>query len=570
MMEWKNFETDFDAAFRRVPHDRPYLTLNKGRYRGNVDFGGVQHPYYAYFPQEIEYSGRNITILLSDEMDVDDFLERTGWANLAEKEHLLLLLFGGKDDPLGVYSQQTEELLEALNKARCARTYMDNQYGFSCLIGYGSAADVAHRYVLRIPNRYCAAAFAGRIAVDEDELKTVGESPSRASDIPLKEVPQPVAFLTSQKEEDLGPVIAYWKYANKSEEEAYEQAGAKIWMPDMAQLESVIDHQPVARVEYIRTEDPCTAPVTANIWYRFLALTQRQNGAVNNDLHPYRSPEQWHLTRQEREIDGWMRHWYEYVPGRAQILTDGKYPLVIYLHGGSSTGITGLNSSEWVQVAKERGFIVAMPTGAMRHMGDNMPHPAWNASRDPEIMDDEKFIREIISDISSRYPVDQTRIYVNGHSMGSAMTQRLALCMPELFAAVCSNSGVIAGGFMGGLQVPGVREDFELPVWIQMGENDVGGGTMENNPKAKFTVEYWCGRNHVKPGEFGSWRDGRYLNREWANASGVPMVRYTTTLEKPHSQMGQDAWFYYDEWMSRFSRVDGEIYYEGRPIHRMD
>ena len=45
------------------------------------------------------------------------------------------------------------------------------------------------------------------------------------------------------------------------------------------------------------------------------------------------------------------------------------------------------------------------------------------------------------------------------------------------------------------------------------------------------------------------------------------MVRYTTTLEKPHAITPQDPWFYYDEFFCRFSRGEtGELYYKGKLV----
>ena len=70
-------------------------------------------------------------------------------------------------------------------------------------------------------------------------------------------------------------------------------------------------------------------------------------------------------------------------------------------------------------------------------------------------MDDEKFIRSMLEDVKARFAVDSGRIYVCGHSMGSAMTQRAALAMPDIFTAAASNSGVVTGGFMGDFDTPG-------------------------------------------------------------------------------------------------------------------
>lgn len=570
MIEWKEFPDNFEEQFSCISKDSPYVTLLKGGYRETVTGGGITRTVWVYYPAHMEYSCRNLVLLIPGDQTVDEFLRLTGWDKIAEENDILLLLTGGSPQPFTDDMENELAFLNALDKARNDRRYMDTQRALTYFAAYGDAADLGHRMLVRYPSRYAAAALAGKVQPDEAYLKITGHLPSNCADIPLCEVPCPIAFASEQSQEELSCVLGYWQKANKTECEPYAQQQALVWMPDMSALESPVDHLPVARVVFLQGSDPFSESFSRALWQKHLSRTCRSTGVMNDDLHPYRTADEWGLTRQEREVDGFTRHWYEYVSPRREILTDGKYPLVVFLHGGSSNGLSGLYSHEWVQVAKERGLILALPTGTMRCMSENMPHPAWNASHDSIHMDDEKFIRMIVVDIAQRYPVDLGRVYINGHSMGSAMTQRVALAMPDLFAAAASNSGVIKGGFMGGVDLPGVREDLKMPVWIQMGEHDVGGGTMENNPHARSTVEYWLKRADISPEQKpGQWRSGRYLNKEWQDSQGVPMVRYTTTLEKPHANSPQDAWMYYDQFFCHFSRDEnGQLLYNGKIVEK--
>ena len=569
MIEWKKFPDNFEEQFQYISKSAPYVSLLKGGYRQTVTGGGLSRTVWVYYPAKMEYSCRNLTLLLPSDKTVDEFLSESGWDFIAEENDLLLLLTGGSTQPWTNDLTAELEFLEALDKARNSRRYMDTQRALSYFAAYGDAADLGHRMLVNHPSRYASAALAGPIQLDENYLCKIGSQPSNCADIPLREVPCPIAFAGSQPQNKLLPVLHYWQHANRTETEPYQQNGTDIWLPKLSVLDSPIDHLPVARVVLFDVQHSTPAALSRNLWEKHLSKTCRSTGVMNDDLHPYRSASQWGLTRQERCVDGFTRHWYEYISLRREILTDGKYPLVVFLHGGSSNGLSGLYSHEWVQVAKARGLILALPTGTMRCMNDNMPHPAWNASHDSIHMDDEKFLRMLVQDIAERYPVDLSRVYINGHSMGSAMTQRIALAMPDVFAAAASNSGVIKGGFMGGTNLPGVREDLKMPVWIQMGEHDVGGGTMENNPHAKATVEYWLKRAGIAPDSLpGQWRFGRYLNKEWPDSNGVPMVRYTTTLEKPHANSPQDAWLYYDQFFCHFSRdKNGQLIYNGWPVN---
>lgn len=564
-MEWKQFPNNFIEQYSNIPRESPYETLLTGGYEGVMETETGIHKYWAYFPEGMEYSCKHLVLLISSDENVDSFLNRTEWIKISLREKLLLLMVGSLDDPWKG-EEEAASRLASLNQVRNDRTYMDTQRAFSYFAAYGDGADYGCRYVVANPALFASTAFFGKINMSQAELETEGEKGTAALDILKNEVPCPICFVGEQK---LYPeyMIQYWCCANKSEERPYYQDNMTVWLPDAAQLGSTIDHQPVARVMWMNSTEE-EVGVAEKVWKTFLSKTIRGTGILNDDLHPYRTAEQWGLKRREIQIDGFTRHWYEYVPERLAVLADGEIPLVVFFHGGSASALSGLYSHEWVQVAKERGLILAMPTGTMRQQENMMPHPAWNASRITSHMDDEKLIRCMVSDIQLRYPIDSGKIYACGHSMGAAMAQRAALAMSDVFAASASNSGVVTGGFMGDFDTPGVREDISIPIWIQMGERDVGGGTLQNNHNAARTVHYWVSRYHLpEEDDPEQWRSGRYLNQEWRTKQGVPMVRYTTTLEKPHAITPQDPWFYYDEFFCRFSRgKNKELYYQGKLV----
>lgn len=562
-MEWKQLPTHFSHFYDGLDRHRPYETILTGGYRGTLSLAEGERPYWLYFPPGMEYSCRHLVVLVPGSLDMDEFLARTGWQALADREGLMLILAGSALSPWQGDASD-DSMLDALETLRGDRTYMDTQRATGYLACYEEATAPGHRYLLRHPDHYASAALFGARPEEDAVLAAAALLPSNAPDVPLGTVACPICFVG-----DPPPALVdHWRRANRTEPLPYAQRGATIYLPDPAILGSHIDHQPVARVMVLPTLDLYDPDITRRAWYDLLARTVRGTGALNHDLHPYRTPGQWELQRRQLQLDGWTRHWHEYRPDRPQVLSGGAIPLVVFLHGGSASGLSGLHCHEWVTVAKERGFALALPTGTMRRFDTMMPHPAWNASRADDHMDDEGFLRAMVADICERMPIDRSRIYVCGHSMGAAMSQRAALAMSDLFAAACSNSGVITGGFMGDLDTPGLRTDRTIPIWIQMGEKDVGGGTLENNPKALRTVSYWLDRYGLGPVDDPlSWRTGRYLHKQWQTPGGTPLVRYTTTLEKPHANSPQDAWFYYDQFFCCFSRrEDGTLLYLGRPV----
>ncbi len=564
-MEWKRFPTNFSEIYYSLSKEKPYVTILTGGYQNSFSVEGISHRYWVYYPKGMEYSCKNLLLLLPNTETVEEFLAKTGWVNVADQEHLLLMMAGGKEDPWLDWAD-AEKRMQALDNIRNDRTYMDNQRALSYFIGYQEGAEFGHRFVVKNPSLYASCVFCGAVQTEKAWMEKEGDQETAASDIPKKDVPCPVCFVGSPSVPEW--ILSYWRRANCSEELPYQQGKSTIWIPNMAQLESTVEHQPVARVQFTNIYNAETPEVTNFLWRSFLSRTVRSTGILNGDLHPYRTAQQWGLQRRELSVDGWMRHWYEYLPERLAPLTKKTIPVVVCLHGGSATALSNLYAHEWVQVAKERGFLLILPTGTMRRQDAFMPHPAWNAARVKDHMDDEKFLRQMVANIQSRHPVDMGRVYICGHSMGAAMTQRAALAMPDLFTAAASNSGVVTGGFMGDFDSPGIREDLSIPIWIQMGEKDIGGGTRENNPHADRTVRYWVNRYGLSdPDHPYCWRTGRYLNQEWHTEKGVPMVRYTTTREKPHAMTPQDPWLYYDEFFCRFSKDEkGILYYEGKPV----
>ena len=144
---------------------------------------------------------------------------------------------------------------------------------------------------------------------------------------------------------------------------------------------------------------------------------------------------------QKLKIDGVERSYDLYVPDTAS----AKRPLVLLLHGhvGSARLMEGRFGvpapyTRWLELAKQNDMLVAIPNG---EKGSDRKR-GWNdcradAKTNPTT-DDVKFLLAMIEAIDHEHPVDQSRIYANGTSNGGNMVIRLALEVPEYFAAVAA------------------------------------------------------------------------------------------------------------------------------------
>lgn len=121
---------------------------------------------------------------------------------------------------------------------------------------------------------------------------------------------------------------------------------------------------------------------------------------------------------------------------------DRASPLIISLHGYTSSGAGQENYFKLGAVASARDILYVAPDGSLDTAGNRF----WNAT--PACcnfygsgIDDEAYIMSIIDSVSKSYNVDQSRIYVVGHSNGGFMTHHMACTHADRIAAIVSFSG---------------------------------------------------------------------------------------------------------------------------------
>jgi polyhydroxybutyrate depolymerase len=121
-----------------------------------------------------------------------------------------------------------------------------------------------------------------------------------------------------------------------------------------------------------------------------------------------------------------------------------RVPLVIGLHGYTSSSTAFENQSGLSVKADREGFIVAYPDG-LRYPWTASNPQAWNAGAAYEDWtrgtDDVGFIDQMLELIRAHYAIDPARIYVTGHSNGSRMTYRVGFELACKIAAIAPHSG---------------------------------------------------------------------------------------------------------------------------------
>lgn len=212
-----------------------------------------------------------------------------------------------------------------------------------------------------------------------------------------------------------------------------------------------------------------------------------------------------------------------YVPEEMEA---GKnYPLVLFLHGGGERG-----DDNMAQMLANDGACVWIRQ-QLEGAGEKCFVLAPQCPKDGYWMEKHLLaVKEALEQVVTKYPVDESRVYLTGMSMGGGGCWRMNYMFPETFAAmvpICSAAGVLENREIDQTAADQAAEAFVgKPLWIFHAADDVvvPVGTsralvraLEKRGKKRgkdfFYTEYpaECGYNH------GSWEPAYEwkLMRQW-------------------------------------------------------
>jgi len=122
-------------------------------------------------------------------------------------------------------------------------------------------------------------------------------------------------------------------------------------------------------------------------------------------------------------------HYLPYMPKDYNADTLKKWPLIIYLHGGSDRG-TDLNKlyasgiPDQIYRGREFPFIIISPQCP--------EHIRWST---------DDWFENFYKEVTAKYRIDTNRVYLTGLSLGGSGTWYLAVKYPDKFAAIAPMSG---------------------------------------------------------------------------------------------------------------------------------
>ncbi len=173
-------------------------------------------------------------------------------------------------------------------------------------------------------------------------------------------------------------------------------------------------------------------------------------------------------------------------------------PLVIRLHGYTSSGLGQDSYMKFSQLVDEFGFLYVTPDGTFDCVGNRF----WNATIaccdlcvPASGVDDSSYVIHLIDEMKLQYNVDADRVYLIGHSNGGFMSYRAACDHAGSIAAIASLAGAT-------FDDPNACAPSEPVHTLQIhGDLDAtilytGGATSAGPyPGAVATAETWAGYN---------------------------------------------------------------------------
>lgn len=271
--------------------------------------------------------------------------------------------------------------------------------------------------------------------------------------------------------------------------------------------------------------------------------------------------------------------WYEYVPESFDPAK--KTPLVVSLHGGLMTGWGQCIYSSWSILAEREGFLCVFPNGHTNRFWQMQMFPTRDGTKPPplaglEIPDpaptieentDCNFLLRLIRHMEEKYPVDRGRIYMQGMSNGSGMTQQFSRRYGYLLAgAACSAGSCRLRPYLDKDTRALLNQGGPLAVWESHPENN-GYGNADREAEARTVREsryYWMRVNGCGP--MPKIRIEGEANMAFYMDGKAPYVFNDIKL-RDHGQALDEAFFYWDYLFAGTRRAeDGTLLQEKTPL----
>ena len=144
-------------------------------------------------------------------------------------------------------------------------------------------------------------------------------------------------------------------------------------------------------------------------------------------------------------VDG--PRWYRQALPPGHDPAAGPYPVAFLFHGGGGNALQVADSTDFVQPALDRGYVVVVPEGSGKLGGPPLfLAQTWNVGNccgyaQENGIDDVAFFEAMVNKLVAQAAVDPARVFVTGFSNGGMLSYRIAAERPDLIAAAAPVGG---------------------------------------------------------------------------------------------------------------------------------
>ena len=232
------------------------------------------------------------------------------------------------------------------------------------------------------------------------------------------------------------------------------------------------------------------------------------------------------------EHEGLERSFLIYIPTNIK----ENAPLVVAIHGYTSSAKTLMGYSGINQVADKEGFLVAYPQGTKDSRDNNFFNVGYEFHSDSKV-NDVNFIREIVLNLTKDYKLNSKRVFATGMSNGGDMSYLLACTSSDLFTAVAPVAGVMMKDTL-----ENCNPEKKIPIFEIHGTKDSISkfeGDMNNEDKwgayydLPSTIEFWVNKHALNEKE-----TIQLENKNIEDGTTITFERYWS------DESQREVWFY--------------------------
>ena len=198
---------------------------------------------------------------------------------------------------------------------------------------------------------------------------------------------------------------------------------------------------------------------------------------------------------------GLERTYHLYLPENLTI----SAPLVVVMHGYTSSAKNIMSYSKMNEVADREGFAVVYPQGTIDSEGNAFFNVGYEFHQTSKI-DDVSFIRELVLYLREEYHLSKKNTFATGMSNGGDMSYLLACTSSDLFSAVAPVAGVMMKEILDNCNSKKPIPVFEIhgtsdKISLFEGdiENQEGWGAYYGLPE---TIQFWADKHSLDKSEY--------------------------------------------------------------------